>query len=233
MSYNPTYGGQFQGLHGASQKTTGCGGTSKGAGKASGGSVGGGAGGPAGSPSGSGASTEPGDKVIVTIGGLKQVKLDAIKEGDERYFIAVGLFEGDNLNEVVNHKRNRTKPVKGQLIGDNYICPFSGEKIILPISDPSKRFLLYISVVTITKGTDDQGKTFKDISLMGIGFSQAFDVNVVKKYQHTTVELRLVEGGDPSINPGKIEVAIDVCKKGKGEAVPEDQEENIMAQFQV
>ncbi|CDJ31661.1 uncharacterized protein EMH_0040350 [Eimeria mitis] len=171
------------------------------------------------------------------------VKLDAIKEGDERYFIAVGLFEGDNLNEdvrfyelaslqVVNHKRNRTKPVKGQRIGENYICSFSGEKIILPISDPSKRFLLYIAVVTISKGTDDQGKTFKDISLMGIGFSQAFEVNVCKKYQHTTVELRLVEGGDPTINPGKIEVAIDVCKSDKGEAVAEDEEENIMAQFQ-
>ncbi|CDI86554.1 hypothetical protein, conserved [Eimeria praecox] len=232
MSYNPTYGGQFQGLYAASQKTTGSGGMSKGSGKGTGG-VAGGAGGAAGSLAGSGASTEPGDKVIVTIGGLKQVKLDAIKEGDERYFIAVGLFEGDNLNEVVNHKRNRTKPVKGQLIGESYICAFSGEKIILPISDPSKRFLLYISVVTITKGTDVEGKTFKDISLMGIGFSQAFEVNVCKKYQHTTAELRLVEGGDPNINPGKIEVAIDVCKKDKGEAVPEDQEESIMAQFQV
>ncbi|CDJ61141.1 hypothetical protein, conserved [Eimeria maxima] len=231
MSYNPTYGGQFQGLYATSQKTTGSGGTSKGPGKATG-SVPGGAGGIPGSPTGSGANTEPGDKVIVTIGGLKHVKLDEVKDDDERYFITVGLFEGDNLNEVVNHKRNRTKPVKGQRIGENYLCAFSGEKIVLPISDPSKRFLLYICVVTITKGTDDQGKTFKDISLMGIGFSQAFEVNVCKKYQHTTAELRLVEGGDPSINPGKIDVAIEVCKKDKGEAVPEDQEENIMAQFQ-
>lgn len=72
--------------------------------------------------------------------------------------------------------------MKGQRIGENYLCAFSGEKIVLPISDPSKRFLLYICVVTITKGTDDQGKTFKDISLMGIGFSQAFEVNVCKVY---------------------------------------------------
>lgn len=98
-----------------------------------------------------------------------------------------GKYDAKNMQlcqfvffQVVNHKRNRTKPVKGQRVGENYICAFSGEKIILPISDPSKRFLLYIAVVTISKGTDDQGKTFKDISLMGIGFSQAFEVNVCK-----------------------------------------------------
>ena len=54
----------------ASQKATGCGGTSKGAGKAAG-PVAGGAGGIAGSPAGGGTSMEPGEKVIVTIGGLK------------------------------------------------------------------------------------------------------------------------------------------------------------------
>lgn len=60
------------------------------------------------------------------------------------------------------------------------MCSFSGEKIILPIADPKKRFLLYICAVTITKGTDEQGKVFKDISLMGIGFSQTFEVDVCK-----------------------------------------------------
>ncbi|CDJ41863.1 hypothetical protein, conserved [Eimeria tenella] len=227
MSYNPTYGGQFQGLRGAAQKSSGNSGISKGAGKAAGGASGTG-----GSPAPCGGNTEPGDKVTVTLGGLKQVKLDAIKEDDERYFIVVGLFEGDDLNAVVNHKRNRTKAVKGQLVGENYMCSFSGEKIILPIADPKKRFLLYICAVTITKGTDEQGKVFKDISLMGIGFSQTFEVDACKKYQHTTAELRLVEGGDPSISPGKLELTVDVCKGDKGEAVPEDVEESIMAQFQ-
>lgn len=116
-------------------------------------------------------------------------------------------------------------PIKGQLAAGNYMCAFAGEKLILPVADPSKRFILYICAVTITNGKDEEGKTFKDISLMGIGFSQPFEVNVCKKYHHTTAELRLVEGGDPSINPGKIEVTVDVCKMDKGEAVPADQEE--------
>lgn len=71
-------------------------------------------------------------------------------------------------------------PVKGQLVAGSYMCAFVGEKLILPVTDPSKRFILYICAVTITNGTDDQGKTFKDISLMGIGFSQPFEVNVCK-----------------------------------------------------
>lgn len=232
MGYNPSYGGQFRGLQASTQKSTGAANTWKGKG-AGGGAAGGGASGSAGGTGSPGdASAEPGEKVIVTLGGLKQVRLDEIKEDDERYFIVVGLFEGDDLNTIVNRTRHRTKPVKGQLIAGNYICAFAGEKLILPVVDPSKRFILYICAVTIKNGADEQGKSFKDISLMGIGFSQPFEVNVCKKYQHTTAELRLVEGGDPSINPGKIDVAIDVCKKDKGEALPADEEENIMAQFQ-
>lgn len=224
MGYNPSYGGQFQGLRGATQKTAGPSKTT-GVKGAAGRNV-------ASEGSGAGGSNEPGQKVIATLGGLKQVHMDEIKDGDEQYFIVVGLFEGDDLNTVVNHTRNRTKPVKAQLICGNYSCSFAGEKIILPINDPSKRFILYVCAVTIKADTDEQGKTFKDISLMGIGFSQPFEVNTCKKYQHTTAELRLVEGGDPSIIPGKIEVAIDVCKMEAGLPIPEDKEEYIMAQFQ-
>lgn len=231
MGYNPSYGGQFQGLQSSTQRSTGANkaaGT-RGAGDgASGGRVSGVAGSSAPAP----ASTEPGEKVIVTLGGLKQVRLDELKEGDERYFIVVGLFEGDDLNSVVNHTRNRTQPVKAQLISGNYLCAFGGDKLVLPVVDPEKRFILYICAVTIVNSTDEQGKAFKDISLMGIGFSQPFEVKVCKKYSHTTAELRLVEGGDPNINPGKIEVSIDICKKDAGLSIPEDKEEYIMAQFQ-
>ncbi|KAL8455684.1 hypothetical protein Emag_000506 [Eimeria magna] len=252
MGYNPTYGGQFQGLRASAQKTSG---TAK-AGAGAGAKAGGG-----GSPSiasqgsggqGSGsASGDPGEKVVVTLGGLKkgttrmtsfvrvpfhdapftcacvlrQVHLESLNEGDELFFIVVGLFEGDDLNTVVNRTRNRTKPVKAQAVGGNYMCAFAGEKLVLPIPDPSKRFILYICAVTIKNGADEQGKTFKDISLMGIGFSEPYEVTVCKKYHHSTAELRLVDGGDPSIKPGKLEVAIDVCKTDSGPSVPADKEE--------
>lgn len=230
MSYNPRYGGQFQGLQASSQKPSGGGGSWNRSGDAG---KGRGAGGAGDAPQGGGAaSSEPGEKVVVTLGNLKQVRMDEIKEEDERYFIVVGLFEGDELSNVVNHTRNRTKPVKGQLVAGNYMCSFAGEKLVLPVNDPSKRFILYIAAVTITKGENEQGKIYKDISLMGIGFSQPFEVNVCKKYQHMTTELRLVEGGDPNVNPGKLDLTIDVCKRDKGENIREDKEENIMAQFQ-
>lgn len=82
--------------------------------------------------------------------------------------------------QVVNHTRNRTKPVKGQFVAGNYMCSFAGEKLVLPVNDPSKRFILYVAAVTITKGENEQGKIYKDISLMGIGFSQPFEVNACK-----------------------------------------------------
>lgn len=82
--------------------------------------------------------------------------------------------------QVVNHTRNRTKPVRAQLVAGSYSCSFAGEKLVLPVTDPSKRFILYICAVTIKTEKDEQGKVFKDISLMGIGFSQPFEVNVCK-----------------------------------------------------
>ncbi|KAL8430775.1 hypothetical protein Efla_004011 [Eimeria flavescens] len=230
MGYNPTYGGQFQGLRASAQKPTGAkaGGPSK---AATGGSVGAGASG-AGASGGGATSSDPGEKVVVTLGGLKHVHLEPLNEGDELFFIVVGLFEGDDLNTVVNRTRHRTKPIKAQVVGGNFMCAFAGEKLVLPVSDPSKRFILYVCAVTIKNGADEQGKTYKDISLMGIGFSQPYEVNVLKKYHHSTTDLRLVEGGDPSINPGKLEVAIDVCKADSGPSFPEDKEEYIMTQFQ-
>ncbi|KAL8452382.1 hypothetical protein Emed_001387 [Eimeria media] len=145
MGYNPTYGGQFQGLRASAQKTTG---TAKGGAGAAAKAGGGGptsvaSQGSGGQGSGS-ASSDPGEKVVVTLGGLKQVHLESLNEGDELFFIVVGLFEGDDLNN---------------------------------------------------------------------------------KYHHSTAELRLVDGGDPSIKPGKLEVAIDVCKSDSGPPVPPDNEE--------
>ncbi|KAL8275103.1 hypothetical protein Esti_000982 [Eimeria stiedai] len=212
MGYNPTYGGQFQGLHAAAAKAGG------------GGSAGLASQGSSGQGSGS-ASRDPGEKVVVTLGGLKQVHLESVNEGDELFFIVVGLFEGDDLNTVVNRTRNRTKPVKAQAAGGNYMCAFAGEKLVLPVPDPSKRFILYICAVTVKNGADEQGKTFKDISLMGIGFSEPYEVTVCKKYHHSTAELRLVDGGDPNIKPGKLDVAIDVCKSDSGPSIPPDNEE--------
>lgn len=217
MSYNPAYGGQFRGLQAASQRNAPANTWKKDGG---------------GAARGSNEETDPGEKVIVTLGSLKQVKLDEIGPEDERYFIVVGLFEGDDLNTIVNHTQNRTAPVKGQLVAGSYTCSFGGAKIVLNVKDPSKRFILYVCVVTIKKGTDEQGKTFKDIALMGIGFSQPFEVRYCKKYHHTSCELRLVEGGDPSISPGKLDTTVNVCKRDQGGYPISDVEENIMVQFQ-
>lgn len=62
----------------------------------------------------------------------------------------------------------------------HWYCSFAGEKIILPVEDPEKRLLLYVSAVTVKHVEDANGKKCKDISLVGIGFSQPFSVKTCK-----------------------------------------------------
>ncbi|CBZ52623.1 conserved hypothetical protein [Neospora caninum Liverpool] len=212
MSYNPSYGGQFQGLNaarGGLKKDT-----ASGAAK--------------GDPL---ASDLPPTKVIVKFNSLTFVSMPELKSPDRRDFFVAAVFENDDLNEVMKHKRARTRVFPGRFVGNVWNVDLKNSQMILPVADPSKRLRFYVCAISTTYVEAD-GKRSRDIALVGIGYSDSFFMDKCKTYQSTVLDLKPVQGGDESIKPGKLELSVECCQSSHGPAIPPDVHDSVLEAFQ-
>ncbi|PFH37689.1 hypothetical protein BESB_000310 [Besnoitia besnoiti] len=218
MSYNPSYGGQFQGLNAA-----------RGAGKKE-------------DPKSKGSSSSmaksdplasdtPPTKVIVKFTGLTFVGMPDLKAPDRRDFFVAAVFENDDLNEVMKHKRARTPIMPGRYVGTVWNADFKNCQLVLPVADPSKRLRFYVCAITTTH-VEEEGKRSRDIALVGIGYSDSFFIDKCKTYFSSVLELKPVQGGDESIKPGKLELSVECCGDNHGPPIPPDTEDSVMEAFQ-
>ncbi|KEP62042.1 UNVERIFIED_CONTAM: hypothetical protein HHA_263850 [Hammondia hammondi] len=213
MSYNPSYGGQFQGLNaargGAKKETSGT------------------------TPSKGDplASDTPPSKVIVKFSSLTFVSMPELTAPDRRDFFVAAVFENDDLNEVMKHKRARTRVFPGRFVGNVWNVDFKNAQLVLPVADPSKRLRFYVCSISTTYVESD-GKRSRDIALVGIGYSDSFFMDKCKTYQSTVLELKPVQGGDESIKPGKLELSVECCQKNHGPDVPPDVQDSVLEAFQ-
>lgn len=217
MAYNPSYGGQFQGLSAGrapppkkeEKKTQ--------------------------APRVTKETTvnpdRPPAKVVVTFTALTFVGMPELKSPDRRDFFVAAVFENDDLNEVMKHKRARTAVTPGRFAGSVWSADLKNCSLVLPVVDPSKRLRFYVCSISTTHSEED-GKRSRDIALMGIGYSDSFFMDKCKLYPQTVLELKPVQGGDESIKPGKLELSVECFAPGHGPAIPPDSEDNILETFQ-
>lgn len=215
--YN-SYGGQFQGLHKPAAKPT-----------------------PASPPKASGGSKASGEKapadkdgvptkVIIDLKSLKSVEMPEITDPNRRDFFVAAIFEQDDLNDVMKHKRARSSIVRGVFENGKWTSKFDC-KLVLPINDPSKRLRFYICAITATH-TEEDGKRARDIALLGIGHTDSFFMDKCQTYPVKEMELKKVEGGDPAINPGILELSVECCMSSQGPAIPEDIQDSVLEVYQ-
>lgn len=219
MSYNPSYGGQFQGLSAIQRKDNAA--EKKSPGKWVKATA---------AEGGQGAEKIP-KKVICTFKSLTGVKMPPVAEGDRRDFFAAAVFENDDISEVMKSSRSRTSVMPGFIQNDLWMSNFKDGRLVLPIADPSKRVRFYVCAITTTHH-EEEGRRTRDIALMGIGYTTSFFLDQCKDYGTSVLELKPVQDGDESIIPGKLEVAVRCCTASEGPAVPADVENSVLETFQ-
>lgn len=175
-----------------------------------------------------------GEKVVIKFGKLRDVTgLEDLGKSGKRSILAIALFANEDLKQIINQTGRRTHPVSAKYMqgGKLLFAHLDTEMLVLPIKDPMQKLMLYVCIVN-EKEEEENGKTFKSFSLVGIGFSEPLDVKTQKTLPNINLEMRVVEGGDPSIDPGSLGISLQVLPHDKGPNFPEDRKENVMEQFQ-